>query len=445
MDRSIIAAPATPRGRGALAVVRFSGDDITSWIYQLVRPLSGRVPEVGRVARVALFDAEGDYDDGLLVIGKSPRTYTGEDTAEVSCHGNPVIVDRLIDAAISAGARLADPGEFTARALLSGKLDLVGAEAVHLAVEAASLAGLRVARAGAEGRIQAFSETLRGKLLGVGAELEARLDYPDESLTYRSDEELLADLSAVEGEARALADTWTAGRVRVQGAKVALVGPVNAGKSSLFNALLGKNRALVHASPGTTRDVVEAPTVIGDLLVTLLDTAGERVTIDPVEAAGLALARELTAEADLLLVVIPATEEEPAPEVNLLLERTQESPRILVYNGVDRPHTPPPAGALLTSARRGDGVEALKAAIAERLSAGPSKHEGLTLGSARQRERFLGVARAAREAAIDLQFAGVAAASDAVIRAIEELDALTGADAREDVRSELFARFCVGK
>ncbi|MBN2799670.1 MAG: 50S ribosome-binding GTPase [Deltaproteobacteria bacterium] len=445
MNRDLIVAPATPRGRGALAVVRLSGRELGALIPALVRPLSGAALTPGRPRRVALVDAEGVYDDGVLLFSEGPATYTGEDTAEITCHGNPLVVDRLVGAALAAGARLADPGEFTQRALLSGKLDLLGAEAVHQVVEATSWQGLAVARQGADGSLGAFAESLREALLGVGAELEARLDHPEEDLSYQSEAELLGTLSSLSEQARALAQTWEVGRVRLHGARVALVGPVNAGKSSLFNALLGRRRALVHPTPGTTRDVIEAATELGGLQLVLLDTAGERRTSDPVEAAGLALARELVEEADLLLVVVPAGPGALDSVSADILARTSGRPRLVVYNGVDRDGAGSLDGALPTSALTGEGIGALREAVGAVLTQRASRAEGLVLGSARQRDRFLAVAREADEASAAFALAGEAAAADAVIRAVEELDALTGADSREAVRDALFARFCVGK
>src|SRR5690606_34862236 len=205
----------------------------------------------------------------------------------------PLVVERLVRGAVALGARLADPGEFTRRAVLNGKLDLLQAEAVDQLSRASSAEGLRIGRAALDGSLGAFVGELRATLVEVAAELEARLDHPADELAYLDDDLLLARLSDAAGRCRALAATETAGRALVEGARVALVGPVNAGKSSLFNALLGRRRALVHDAPGTTRDVLEARCRLADLDVVLLDTAGERVTTDPVEAAGLALAREL--------------------------------------------------------------------------------------------------------------------------------------------------------
>ena len=264
----VVVALSTPWGRAALAVVRLTGPGCEAVVSQIARPLSGAPWSYGRPRRVTLFDADGVFDDGLLVLAKGPATVTGEDTAELGLHGNPRLVERLIAAALAAGARLAEPGEFTRRGLLHGKLDLVAAEAVGQLIDATSDDGVRLARAALDGALTADLTALREGLIDAAAELEARLDWPDDELALQGDAAVVAGLQALADRARALAATYRAGRVWVHGARVALVGAVNAGKSSLFNALLGTTRAIVHPTPGTTRDVVEATTRFGDLSVT---------------------------------------------------------------------------------------------------------------------------------------------------------------------------------
>jgi hypothetical protein len=211
----------------------------------------------GRPRHVALVHpVSGPFDDGVAWLALGPSTATGEDTAELSCHGNPLLAERLVDAALHAGARLAHPGEFTRRAVEHGRLDLTAAEGVAQLVEARTLDGVALAREAVEGRLTEAFDGLRGRLVGALAELEVRLDYPEEDVDPTADR-AAAEIGAVASEARAMQASWRLARVAVQGARVALVGPVNAGKSSLFNQLLGQRRALVHERPGTTRDVLE--------------------------------------------------------------------------------------------------------------------------------------------------------------------------------------------
>jgi len=442
VSAEVIVARASAAGRSAVAWVRLSGQPVDAVRDAVLRPRSAG-PWRSRVQRrVDLVDGGEVFDDGLATWVRGPHTATGEDTLEVGLHGNPLLVDRLVGACRRAGARLARPGEFTRRGVEHGKLDLLQAEGIDQLIRARTASGLAVARQGVAGPLSDWMHQLREELLQQAAELEARLDYPDDELALAPDEAVVQALGALGARCRALAATEDVGRVRVEGARVALVGPVNAGKSSLFNRLLGRDRALVHPTAGTTRDVVEATTTLAGVELTLLDTAGERPTSDPVEAAGLALARQLVDEADLLLVVCRHGPADPVERH--ILARTAHRDRLVVVNHADRAEAPALAGALRTSARTGAGVAALAEAVAEAVG-GAGRAEALHIASERQADRLRAVAEAAEEAAEALAIAGPAVAADGVVEAVSILDELTGADTREDVLSALFARFCIGK
>lgn len=394
----------------------------------------------GRARRVALLAAGRVFDDGMAVFHRGPRSFTGEDTLEITLHGNPLLVEQLIDACCTVGARLARPGEFTRRAVVSGKLSLVEAEGIDLAIRSTSAGGLAIARAAPElGRTLAG---LRQEVVVATAELEARLDYPADELALEADAELVDRLGQVVVDARRLAASHRVGRLLVEGARVAIVGEVNAGKSSLFNRLVGQRRALVHDTPGTTRDVVETRCRIGSLEVTLLDTAGERVTDDPIEAAGLALAADLVAKADLLLVVLRADRRTDTERA--ILARTAHQPRLVVANQVDRGREALPDDAIAVSTHTGEGLDGLTAAIEQALVGQPGDPEAI-VGTLRQAELLTTIAEACEASVEALDFAGVAVAADELVQALEAVDALTGADTREDVLDALFARFCIGK
>ena len=435
-----IVACATPWGYGAISLVRLSG----SALEPILRAVCGRMPPPRRPQRVRLRDGGGFFDEGLLLWMPGPASYTGEEVAEISCHGNPLLVERLIAACVAAGARPARPGEFTRRAVLHGKLDLCQAEAVLQTLEATSSAGLALADSGRQGAVSARAHHLRAELVDVAAELEAILDYPGEDLLFSTDHELCGRLESVAMQARALAETWRAGHRAVQGARVALVGPVNAGKSSLFNALLGRNRAIVSALPGTTRDVVESPLQLPELQILLCDTAGLRDTLDPVEAEGVELARSLAAEVDLRLVVFPMNMP-ISSEITKLL--TEEGPRLVVGTHLDQVDTPPPLpfDYLPVSSRSGAGIEHVKAEVVRALQGRPVAEAQVVVASQRQRDLFLRMAKFSEEAAIHLPFGGPAVAVEVVYQAMAALDSLTGQDSREDVLDRLFQRFCVGK
>ena len=263
----LIVAAATPPGRAALAIVRLAGTDEAGVIGRWIGPMNPGPWVSGRTRRVRLEDVDGVFDDGVAVFYAADRSPIGEPLVEVTLHGNPRIVERAIEAALRAGARLAAPGEFTRRALVNGRLDLVGAEAVEQRIAAVGDAGLALALAASDGRLGAVYADQRARLVELAADLEARLDHPDDELALLDDEAWTRVAGELATELAGLAATARVGRRLVDGARVSLVGVPNAGKSSLFNALLGRRRALVHALPGTTRDVVEA--AIDDFSVTV--------------------------------------------------------------------------------------------------------------------------------------------------------------------------------
>ena len=440
-----IAACATPWGTGAISVVRVSGAGSA----EVVRRVGGRIPAERRAGLVRLRDDDGVFDEGVRVWMPGPRSYTGEDLAEISCHGNPLLVERLLAALCTAGARLAAPGEYTRRAWLNGRMDLVRAEAVLQTIEATSPRGLEVSREGLDGRLGSGLEALRVRLVDVAAELEAILDYPGEDLLFRGDMELAYELSAVLRDVERLLASYRIGRLAVEGARVALVGPVNAGKSTLLNALLGRQRAIVSPAAGTTRDVIEATLVHPEARLTLIDTAGERDTVDPVELAGLTLGREAAAGADLRVFVAPLHVPFPAEWEDLLA--ALPAPVLRVGTHADLPPCSTFVPDVAVAAPRGDGLEALVQALVARLGGvgDPLAATGTTLGgvhvaSPRQADLLRTVARELAEAVAAFP-AGPAVVVEALYRAVGAIDAVFGRDTREDVLDRLFARFCIGK
>jgi tRNA modification GTPase len=400
------------------------------------------LPGARRVRLARLRDDAGVFDEGLVTWMPGPASYTGEDVAEISCHGNPLLVERLLAALVTAGARPAHPGEFTRRAFLNGRMDLTRAEAVLQAITATSDRGLAVARAGLEGRLAAEADALRDVLVDVAAELEAVLDYPEEDLVLGGDDGRVSRLQETAGRARTLASGYRAGRIAVEGARVALVGPVNAGKSSLFNRLLGRDRALVSPTPGTTRDVVEAVVQTPRARLVLMDTAGEREDPEAIEAEGLALAARLVEPADLRLVVLPGDRPLDADGARVLA-RTR-TPRLVVATHADRPIALDLPVDHRVSSVTGDGIAALLAALPSAI-AGDEAAADTIVADQRQYDALLRLAVAAEAAATALPFAGPAVAVEEVYAALAALDGLVGRDTREDVLDRLFTRFCIGK
>lgn len=401
--------------------------------------ICGWVPPARRASLVRLCDQHGVFDDAVLTVFSGPASYTGEDMAELSCHGNPLIVERLLAALIGAGAAVASPGEFTRRALANGRIDLIGAEGILATIGATSPAGLELARAGTA--LRGRAEGLRSQLVDVAAELEAILDYPGEDLLFSTDDQIARTLGAIAAEARGIAAGWQAGQVALEGARVALIGQVNAGKSSLFNALLGRDRALVSPIPGTTRDVVESPLVLTGGRIVLLDTAGEREhgfadaeDRGGLEAAGVALGRASRDAADLRILCLPATGDGLGEAA---------APCLRVATQIDRAR-PAFAYDFAVSSVTGAGIDALRAALLPAITGLPTDSETI-VGSARQRDVLLQIADAAEHAASALIAAGPAVAVTDLAAAIGHAGAMSGRDATEDVLDRLFARFCVGK
>jgi tRNA modification GTPase len=340
---------------------------------------------------------------------------------------------------------MAQPGEFTHRAVTAGRMTLLDAEAVDLACRATSDAGLQIARTVFDGTLGASIAQMREALVFVAAELEARLDWPGDDLATMDDAALLARVAAVGERAARLSASQSQARLLVDGARVAFVGPANAGKSSLFNAMVGAKRALVHQLPGTTRDVVEASIGLGPLKITLYDTAGLRETNDPVEQAGLELAREILEGSDLLLLTVPV-ERWGESEAMVLPEALRDTPRLVVCNGVDRvASSRRPTDVLCTSAVTGEGQEALEEAVVAALLGDGFVTDTLRIASRRQAELLSEVTDRCAEVPAALREAGPAVAASVVLLAVAEVDGLTGADGQEDVLSSLFARFCIGK
>ena len=435
LDSDVIVARSTPSGRGALAVLRLSG----TLASQLAAVLCPGAPKwVARRASLRQVRAEDGrvLDDALVTWMPGPHTYTGEDVVELSCHGNPALVDVVIARCVALGARPARAGEFTRRAVVNGRLDLVQAEAIDGLIRARTLAGVHAARSGVDGALDGRLEDFRERLLDAAAELEARLDHPGEELGELDDAQLADVLRQIAADCAALAGTWAGVARRIEGATVALVGPVNAGKSSLFNHLVGTHRALVSAEPGTTRDAVERTVDYHGVAVTFVDTAGVRSGAGAIEAAGIALGSQLARDADLRLQLFhpaqpPHKQDLPHPTWTVATHRDLHEGELVADFTV--------------SNVTGSGLDALREALAAWLTASDPAGAAV-VGSQRQADLLLKMAEHAEEAAELLQSpVGPVVAAEAVTTALERLGAMRGHDVREDVLDRLFARFCIGK
>ncbi len=456
MNEDTIAAIATPLGQGGVAIVRVSGPEahaiVTGLLGRNGRPLIPRRIYVDR-----LLDRPGGdpLDEVLVFTMRAPHSYTGEDTAEIQCHGGSVVTRRVLEAVIQAGARPAAPGEFTRRAFMNGRLDLAQAEAVADLIAARSDAAQRLAWSQLEGHLSTRVDTLRAALLEARALCEAAIDFPDADLPELSDARLGRELARVRGEIAALVASFERTRVRYEGARAVLVGRPNVGKSSVLNAIAGRERAIVTPVAGTTRDVLEASVTLRGVPVVMADTAGIRDTDDVVERVGVERARAALADAGCVVVIFDRSRPfERADETVAAAVRGR--PLVAVLNKRDLPAAITRSEVIAltgavpiveVSALVGEGLDELEAAIARvLLSDSDAGEEEVGIFRARHRD-------AARRAVGDLARAEEALRAHAPLEllasdlaaAAAALGSITGAVTSEDVLDRVFAEFCIGK
>ena len=432
-----IAAVATAPGRAGVAVVRVSGPDafaVAAKVAGVAAPgIGGEILPSVRHVRFRNPVSDTPLDDGVLLAFAAPRSYTGEDVAELQCHGGAVAPRRVLEACLAAGARLARRGEFTERAYLNGKLDYDQASGVLALVDALTDRAADAAMEGASGAAARALRALYDRALALSATIEHALDVSEEELPEGFTRSIAESVNDLRGQTRAEIVRAREGRMLRDGAKVVLAGPPNVGKSSLFNALVGSARAIVSDRPGTTRDAIEAWIDIAGWPVCLVDTAGLRTAADAVEAEGVERAKSLSAAADIILDL------HDAPPATLSRETADLPRKIVVLTKCDLLPGDRPQGLVAVSAVTGEGIERLKGVIAERLVA---KAEGA--GEA------AGDARADRLCEIEGILARVPSgdlvlAANAVRDAASRLGAMIGAEYSADMLEALFSRFCVGK
>ncbi|GAA5511385.1 tRNA modification GTPase MnmE [Deinococcus carri] len=430
-----IAAIATAPGSAGVGIVRVSGPDALRVADGVFRGRRRPSATAGGRFLFGQLVAEGGevLDEGLCLVFRAPRSYTGEDVAELQTHGSPAVLAGVLSRVLELGARPARPGEFTLRAYLAGRLDLAQAEAVLELVGAGTETARRQAALGLSGALGERVERVAAHVTRTLAALQALLDYPEEGVP---DEDRELPLAAAEAELSALVGTARAGQVATRGARLALIGRPNAGKSSLLNALLGFERSIVTPLPGTTRDYLEAQLSLAGVPVTLVDTAGIRETGDEVEAAGVRQAVSLAGAADLVL----ALEDGSLPREALPAALPEEARVLRVRTKADLPAAWTDPAALDVSAVTGQGLPELREAI-----------QAALLGDAARGEAWLTTERQADAARRALAHIGAARtlpddlAGYELEEALRALADLTGRDVQEDVVDAVFRNFCVGK
>lgn len=450
-----IVAPATPPGEGGVGIIRLSGPRAAELLGAAFR---GRVAAVAMVShhlyhgRLCRPDGTA-LDDVLAVLMRAPHSYTGEDVAEVHCHGGSRLLRCVLDLFLAAGARLARPGEFTQRAFLNGRLDLAQAEGVAALIGARSEQAARAALAQLDGRLSKRLQHYTGELRQLLTLLEAHIDFPDDDLGALDQMALRRRALAIRAEMAELLATFDTGRALREGVSVLILGRPNVGKSSLLNALLGEARAIVTDIPGTTRDTVEEQLVLGGIPLRLVDTAGVRDTCDPIEREGVRRARDKAAAADLVLLVIDQSQP-LTTEDRMAIALAPPDRSVLVRNKCDLPQRCATAEfdgfprQVAVSARGGAGLATLQAAVVDFFTgdAGAAFEEGVVLTERRHHEALL-----AALAAVDRLLAAGELQPPLECQAMELREALaalgqiTGETTADEILNDIFSRFCIGK
>lgn len=451
LDDTIVAI-ATPPGRGGIGVVRISGPEAKAIASGLLRLPAGRQLEAGRALFGEFIDSDtGERIDEVVATHfAKPHSYTTDDIVEISCHGSPVVLRHLVELALKRGARLAEPGEFTMRAFLNGRIDLTQAEAVRDLIESQTLYQAKVAAQQLEGALSHRLQPAKEILIELIAVMEAGIDFAEDDVSVIPGEQIVARIAAIREPLGKLLSSFEYGKVVHEGLTLAIVGRPNVGKSSLFNRLVERERAIVTSTPGTTRDLVTETVALGGLPVRLIDTAGIRQALDEAESIGIRKSMEALADADLVLVVLDASQ--PLEDTDReLLGDVGQRPAIVVRNKIDIGKDG--AGALKdgmpavdTSATSGEGVPALRSLILDKIGATGTQIESGFLTNVRQQDLV-------RKAMQNLEAASAAVGNQTphemilldLYNALRPLDEITGATTADDILNRIFSSFCIGK
>lgn len=452
LDDTIVAI-STPPGRGGIGVVRLAGPEAKAIAAPLLR-LKHELEPCRAVFGELIEPSTGErIDEVVVTFFQKPHSYTTDDIVEISAHGAPVVLRHVVELALAAGARLAEPGEFTMRAFLNGRLDLTQAEAVRDLIESQTLYQAKVAAQQLEGALSHRLQPIKQKLVELIAVLEAGIDFAEDDVPVAAAETIRRRLEEIREPLAALDASFAYGKVVHEGMTLAIVGRPNVGKSSLFNRLVERERAIVTATPGTTRDLVSETVSLGGIPVKLVDTAGIRAAYDEAESIGIKKAYEALADADLVLVVMDLSQ--PAAEEDArLVEMVGPRPKIVVENKADlvrereaggrRQETD---GIVTTSALTGEGIERLRAEILQHVAGDSTgqresgfltnvRHQGLV------REAIAGLDAGRR--ALEQNIPHEMMLLD-LYTALHALDAITGATTTDDILNLIFSSFCIGK
>jgi tRNA modification GTPase len=446
--RDTIVAISTPIGRGGLGVVRISGPESRGIAERILR-FTGKPSWRAWASQLAeLIDESGSVVDQVIVsFFESPRSYTAEDVVEISCHGAPIVLRFCVERAVGAGARVAEPGEFTLRGYVNGRIDLPQAEAVRDLIEARTLYQARVASQQMEGSVSRRIRPVKEPLIELIALLEAGIDFAEDDVSVAPPDEILRRIDSIEAKLRELVASFARGKLVFQGFTLAIAGRPNVGKSSLFNRLLEQDRAIVTEVPGTTRDLVSEPTAIDGIPVKLVDTAGIRKGRELIETLGIERSFQAMADADLTLLVLDLSSE-LADGDRELMDKLRDRRPVLVGNKNDlRRRMEPLPDLVPVSAVTGEGIAELRQAVLHRLAPeGLSAPESGAITNIRQeallRESLEALANARK--AMEFRIPHEMLLLD-LYAALRPIDGVTGATTADDILNRIFSTFCIGK
>jgi len=456
-EQDTIAAIATPVGEGAVAIVRVSGPDaerIATSVFVRTEGKNGKLAS-HQLYHGRIRDPKSNkfLDEVLLTVMRKPRSYTCEDVVEVHCHGGAFIVRRVLEIMLSQGARHAEPGEFTQRAFLNGRVDLAQAEAVLDLIRARTEKGVELAIDHASGKLSQWVHDLREELLDILVQVEAAIDFPEEEIELLQQSELIGKIDSLRSKIDEIIATYDWGRLLRDGARVCICGRPNVGKSSLLNALLGEQRVIVTPFPGTTRDVIEDMINLNGLSVVLWDTAGIRLTEDQVERFGVELSLKHVEKADAVVVVLDGSAEMTDDDLRCL-QSTENKKRLIVINKSDLPQTLnivklgqsiPTANLIQISAKRGIGLDNFRKSLRELLLS-QEVEMPIVLTNLRHKSALV-TASQALEAAVHSLKSNCAQEFVALNlqEAKERLEEIIGKITSDNILEQVFSRFCIGK
>lgn len=456
----VIAAIATPLGEGGLSIIRVSGDSAIEMIDRQFRGKHELISVPTHTAHVGYFlDKEGKpIDEVVVTIFRKPHSYTCQDLAEISCHGGLFVTRRLLEGVLDCGARMAEPGEFTKRAFLNGRIDLAQAEAVAAIIRSRSDWSLKTSLSQLQGGFSERILRLRDKLVGVCGLLELELDFAEEGLELTDRSQILKDADAICAELQEYIQSYRFGKLCRDGIRVAIVGRPNVGKSSILNMLLTEERAIVSELPGTTRDTIEESFLINGLLFTVTDTAGLRESRDVVELEGMSRAMKEVRASDVVLFVVDPGDQDSAADEILLGELLLKNPGqeiVIVENKIDLRGSQPanfqsPISdhtVVHISAKTGEGLTTLKEALAKAgFAEGERSDKSIMVTSARQYNSLLGSLNSLMGARRDIveRKSGEFIAVN-LRESLDKLGEIVGVVTTEDILNQVFSMFCIGK